>query len=144
MHAAPSTLKLLDAVYHSSLRFITGDGFRTHHCTLYENVGWTSLYDRRERHCLLFVYKALLGKLPPYLTSLLNMKSICHNTRSQGFISLQTPQIKSEFGKLAFTFFASNKWNKFQELFKLDRFVSLDQFKGMIDDMAVVKCSCFD
>ena len=39
MHAALSTLKPLDAVYHSALCFITGDGFRTYHCVLYDKVG---------------------------------------------------------------------------------------------------------
>ena len=39
MYAAPSTLKLLDSVYHSAIRFVTGDAFRTHHCNLYKNVG---------------------------------------------------------------------------------------------------------
>ena len=31
-----STLKLLDAVYHSALRFSTGDVYSTHHCNLYK------------------------------------------------------------------------------------------------------------
>ena len=61
MYAAPSTLKLLDSVYHSAnsckaIRFVTGDAFRTHHCNLYKNVGWSPLADRREKHCILFVF----------------------------------------------------------------------------------------
>ena len=39
MYAAPSTLKLLDSVYRSAIRFVTGDAFKTHHCNLYRNVG---------------------------------------------------------------------------------------------------------
>src|SRR4029434_3433276 len=74
MYAAPSTLKLLDSVYHSAIRFVTGDAFRTHHCNLYKNVGWSPLADRREKHCIVFVYKALVGKLPNYLMSLLKLK----------------------------------------------------------------------
>ncbi len=42
-HAAVTTFKTLDAVYHSALRFITGHTHNTHHCTLYEKVGWPSL-----------------------------------------------------------------------------------------------------
>ena len=34
MHAAAQTLKPLDAVYHSSLRFIRGDRFRTCQCAI--------------------------------------------------------------------------------------------------------------
>ena len=56
MHSAPSSLKLLDAVHHAALRFITDDSFRTHHCNLYLKVGWSSLAMKREQHCCLFIY----------------------------------------------------------------------------------------
>lgn len=45
-------LKPLDTVEHSAIRFITGDGFMTHHCQLYQDVSWTSLTLRRDQHCL--------------------------------------------------------------------------------------------
>ena len=45
IHAAASTLKLLDAIVHCALRLITGDSYRTHHCVLYQKVGWASLYE---------------------------------------------------------------------------------------------------
>ena len=35
MHATASPLKPLDAVYHSALKFITGDVYSAHHCILY-------------------------------------------------------------------------------------------------------------
>lgn len=34
MTAGATTLKPLDAVYHTTLHFITGDRFSTHHCIL--------------------------------------------------------------------------------------------------------------
>lgn len=43
MNASAVTLKPLDAVYHSALRFITGDNYNTHHCELYAKVGWPPL-----------------------------------------------------------------------------------------------------
>ncbi len=54
MHASSTILRSLDAVFHCALRFITFDGFFTHHCILYKKVGWSSLTSRREQHCLLF------------------------------------------------------------------------------------------
>ena len=101
MYAAPSALKLLDSVYHSAIRFVTGDAFRTHHCNLYKNVGWAPLAVRRGKYCFLFVYKALVGKLPNVM-SLLKLKSICHNTRSLSLISLEIPLIKTNIGKIAY------------------------------------------
>ena len=72
MHAALSTLKPREAVYHSALRFITGDEFRNHHCVLHGKVGWPSLSVRREQQCMIFKHKALLHVLPDYLTSLMS------------------------------------------------------------------------
>lgn len=43
-YAATITLKRLDAVYHSAIRFTIQDSYRTHHCELYEKVGWSSAY----------------------------------------------------------------------------------------------------
>lgn len=47
MHSSMSLLKKLDVLYHSALRFITGVLARTHHCTLYETIQWSSLSLRR-------------------------------------------------------------------------------------------------
>ena len=49
-----TVLKPLDAVFHSALRFIMGDRFSIHHCTLYEKVGWPSLMSCRSMHSTLF------------------------------------------------------------------------------------------
>ena len=70
--ATPSILKHLDTVYHSALRRVTVDSFGTHHCNLYENAGLFSLSERRMKHWYLFVFKAVLGKLPPYMCALLD------------------------------------------------------------------------
>lgn len=47
--------------------WITEDSYRTHHCELYEKVGWSSLTSRRYQHNWLLLYKALLSKLLSYL-----------------------------------------------------------------------------
>ena len=113
MHASPSTLKPLDTVYHAAIRFITGDGFMTHHCQLYQNAGWTSLALRREQHCLLFIYKALLHKLPVYLTNLLTFKSFSYATRAHNALALNIPNVRTNVGTIAFEYFAPFKWNHF-------------------------------
>ena len=38
-NASATTLKSLDSVYHSALKFITGDPYNIHYCVLYEKVG---------------------------------------------------------------------------------------------------------
>lgn len=43
MHSAMHPLQLLDALYHSSLKLLTGDSFRAHHCISYKKVLWPFL-----------------------------------------------------------------------------------------------------
>ena len=143
MHTSPSTLKPLDAVYHSALRFITGDSFLTHHCILYEKLGWPTLATLREQHCVLFIYKALCGDLPLYLSSLIIAKPSGHHTRSQDYISLITPRMNSTLGMTAFSFYAPDKWNKLQVSLKLTSLVSIETFKSLVEATLRKDCSCF-
>ena len=64
MQALSQSLYALDTVYHGALRFITGFKALTHHCTLYERVGWSSLSMCRLRHLHFLTHKAILGLLP--------------------------------------------------------------------------------
>ena len=59
-------LNKLDAIYHSAIHFVTKAPYTTHHCDLYDLVGWPSLHTRHQTHWLQVIYKSLLGKAPPY------------------------------------------------------------------------------
>uniref|UniRef100_A0A8C6SI16 Uncharacterized protein n=1 Tax=Neogobius melanostomus TaxID=47308 RepID=A0A8C6SI16_9GOBI len=63
MTAPTQVLKLLDSVYHASLRFITNCKPRTHHCELYTGVGWPALETHRLTQFML-IYKGILRLLP--------------------------------------------------------------------------------
>ena len=75
--------------------------------------------------------------------SLLKLKSICHNIRSQSLISLEIPLTKNYIGKIAFKFFASHKWNTVQVELKLTKYLSVNQFKSLLDNKDVPQCCCF-
>ena len=60
-------LEQLDVLYHSAIRFATTAPYRTHHCTLYSSINWSSLYISRKTHWLMLIYKILLGLTRPYL-----------------------------------------------------------------------------
>ena len=62
------------------LNFVTL--FFTHHCVLYGKAGWSSLKERREAHWHIFIYKALSGRLPHYLTVMLQTSDGLFQTRS--------------------------------------------------------------
>ncbi len=71
MHASTYLLKRLDGVYHAALRFITNACSCTHHCLLYNYVGWSSLCQIRKSHTLQFIVNTMLGMLQNYITSIL-------------------------------------------------------------------------
>ena len=142
-NASATTLRGLDSVYHSSLRFITGDSYRTHHCILYNKVGWPSLATRRDQHWFLFIYKALIGSLPTYLNSLLEWNTIRYSTRSQDYLMLKPPFAYTEFGKAAFKCGASLTWNTLQTSLKYSSLVPLGRFKSDISTLINLNCTCF-
>ncbi len=75
MHANQSSLKMLDSVYHAALRFVTNSSFRTHHFSLYGSVGWLCVHNRGLEHWYIFLFKAILFTLPPYLCSLMTIET---------------------------------------------------------------------
>ena len=144
--AAPSILQRLDAVYHSALRFVTGDSYDTHHCVLYANAGLSSLNERRERHLFiyLFIFKAIIGKLPPYISSLLEWNSNPYLTRSGHLLLLKIPQAQTQLGKSTFSFSAPTSWNALQKTLKFSSLPSYGQFKALVLHIPTSVCTCFN
>uniref|UniRef100_A0A8C7Q8L7 Reverse transcriptase domain-containing protein n=1 Tax=Oncorhynchus mykiss TaxID=8022 RepID=A0A8C7Q8L7_ONCMY len=140
--ASNTLLNKLDAVYHSAIRFVTKAPYTTHHCDLYALVGWPSLHTRRQTHWLHVIYKTLLGKVPPYLSSLVTIASPTCSTRSSRYISLVTPKTNSFFGRLSFQFSAANDWNELQKSLKLETLISLTSFKHQLSEQLTYYCTC--
>ena len=86
----------------------------------------------RDENSTVFIYKALLKKLPTYLSSLLHPKSGQHHTRSQTFLMLDIPNVNSELGKTAFHYYAPHMWNCLQSTLKLNNLISLECFKRLV------------
>lgn len=143
MHAASSVLRKLDSVYHAALRFVCGAEYRTHHCILYESLSWFSLYHRRNLHMYVFIAKALLGKLPSYITKFLTFYTNGYGTRSQLHLCLKVPRVFTEFGKHAFSFYAPRVWNDLQNVLKLESLPSLSTFKFILYSTFKESCKCF-
>jgi hypothetical protein len=140
----PTLLNTLDAVYHSAIRFVTKAPYTTHHCDLYVLVVWPSLHSRRQTHWLQVIYKSLLGKAPPYLSSLVIIAEPTRKTHSSRYISLVTPKANSSFGRLSFQFSAANDWNELQESLKLEALLppSLTSFKHQLSEHLTDHCTC--
>ena len=141
--ATPSTLRHLDTVYHSALRWVTGDSYGTHHCTLYENAGLSSLSERRDKHWYIFIFKAISGMVPSYICSMLVQNPSLYQTRSSDFLTLKVPFANSELGKAAFSVRAPSDWNELQKTLKIRSLPSLGQFREMISSTSAHQCNCF-
>ena len=112
------------------MRFITNAKSLTHHCTLYQIVGWTSLYMCRKIHLYVFIYKALLGKLPLYPWSLVSFTTSSYHTQSARWLLLiKVPRTFTVLGKTAFSSCAPEAWNSLQSMLHLDMLVPLNEFK---------------
>ena len=64
-------IKKLKAVEQEAMRCVTGATARSSIAKLNEDLGWVSLSDRRDTHCLVFFYKLFMGIGPDYLTRLI-------------------------------------------------------------------------
>ncbi len=144
MHASTYLLNRLDGVYDAALRFITNACSRTHHCLLYNYVGWSSLCQRRKSHMLLYIVKTLLGMLPNYITSLLCLCGKNYSTRSSNGIKLVVPRVHSEHGKSSFSYYAPWLWNEFQATTPLETIPPLNIFKNVLQCKMNESCCCFN
>ena len=121
---------------------VTKASYITHHCDLYALVGWPSLQIRCQTHWLQVIYKSLLGKAPPYRSSLVTIVAPTHSTRSSRYISLVTPEANSSFGCPSFQFSAANDWNELQKSLKLETHISLISFKHQLSEQLTDPCTC--
>ena len=140
--ASNTLLNKLDAVYHSAIHLVTKAPYITHHCDLYALVGWLSLYTRCQTHWLQVIYKAMLGKAPPYLSSLVTIAAPISSTRSRRYISLVTPIANSYFGRLSIQSSAANDRNELQKSLKLETHISLTIFTHQLSEQLTDCCTC--
>lgn len=142
--ACPIALAKLDPLYHAALRYISNSAYRTHHCTLYTLVGWSSLALRRMQHWYVLLYKAILGKLPLYICSKFELIHTSYNLRSTACLRFKVPPVRTEAGKRSLSYFGPWSWNNLQTRLKLASHVSLSSFKRKISEFLVTSCSCHD
>jgi hypothetical protein len=140
--ASNTLLRKLDVVYYSAIRFVTKAPYTTHHCDLYALVGWPSLHTHCQIHWLQVIYKSLLGKALPHLSSLVTIAAPTRSTRSSRYSSLVTPKANSSFGRFSFQFSAANDWNELQKSLKLETQISLTSFKHQLSEQLTEHCTC--
>ncbi len=91
---------------HNWLKSISGDSYSTHHCVYYNKVGRSSLTERCNLHWHLFIYEAIIGDLPSYISSSLIWSPESYHTCSSDWLTLEALGVCTEFGKTPFGFSA--------------------------------------
>ena len=85
---------------------------------------------------------SLLGKAPPYVSSLGTIATPTRSTHSSRYISLVIPKANTSFGHLSFQFSAANDWNELQKSPKLETYISLTNFKHQLSEQLTNCCCC--
>ena len=69
--ASHSDLRKLDMVQVAAMRLVSGAPYRSNINSLYTELGWQNLHERRHQHVLIMMHKILNDHTPDYLKSLI-------------------------------------------------------------------------
>lgn len=123
----------LDTVYQRALCFITNSSCRTCHFAMF--LGSRGL--RRQHHWnILFIYQAILNKLPSYLCNLLSLAHSMYSSSSSIRNLYKVPRIPTELGRAAFFSADPWSWNHIHNSLQLAGFISMGESK------ACARCTC--
>ena len=98
---------------------------------LRNKLGWLSMKQRRDLHCLTMMYKILNGSAPDYLKDMFTYQNEVHsvNTRgSQNNLLWIDKYIKSKVHRDSFRFYAPCQYNKLPA--KIRNSKSVNSFKS--------------
>ncbi len=68
-----------------------------------------------------------------------------YGLRSHDVLQMSVPRIRTELGKKAFQYAAPSSWNDVQKDLKLSHFISLEEFKSILDEReysTLDHCTC--
>ena len=120
MGASRKCMQSLNTVYHSAVRFVTGDGHlkyihihkRSHITPILFSLHWLPIHFRIHFKILLLTFKALHGQAPAYISELLKRYLLGRPLRSTEPHLLVVPhsRLKTK-GDCAFSVMAPTLWN---------------------------------
>ena len=107
-----ATMSRLQLVQNAAARLLTGTRKRDHITPILASLHWLPVRFRIQFKTLLFVYKALNGLAPPYISQLISYRPNTRNLRSADKGLLETPtSIKRSRGDRAFAVAGPTLWN---------------------------------
>lgn len=108
-----SCLNRLQLVQNAAARFLTNTPRRQHITPVLFSLHWLPVSFRVDFKILLFVFKALNGLAPSYLSELLTIRDSGRSLRSSNQLLLEVPRTKSKhWGDRSFSVAGPRLWNK--------------------------------
>lgn len=102
----------LQRVQNSAARVISRTSKRQHISPVLISLHWLPVSARIEYKVLLYVYKALLGTAPGYLSELIQPKVPSRSLRSNSTVQLVEPRTRTKtYGQRSFRSAAARLWN---------------------------------
>ncbi|GAA6093889.1 uncharacterized protein LOC116685831, partial [Tachysurus ichikawai] len=107
-----SLLNRLQMVQNAAARLLSKTSKRSHITPVLHSLHWLPVRFRVEYKVLMFVFKAINGLAPAYLTELIKVYQPARSLRSSGHTSLVTPKYSYEkFGGRSFAIKGPKLWN---------------------------------
>lgn len=116
--------------------FITGDQFCTHHCDLYQKVGWPSLVMQNTTLPSVHLQSAHAK------TTILPHRSTKQLTRPQEWLTLEMYCVATNLSKTDFSFYVPHTRNTFQNTLQLDTLVIFVHFRVLVNYLFIDSCTC--
>ena len=140
---APKTNLLpLNTIFNRLCRFALDCPYRTHHCTMYENLNLTSPTMRRQQHWFQFIFKCIHFNYPQYLKQYMDPFTSSHQLRHCSQIYFKVPtKVTTSVGKKSFSFKAPSDWNNLPAYIR--SISSFHLFKTSLSSHFEITCSCF-
>uniref|UniRef100_A0A8C1UC21 Reverse transcriptase domain-containing protein n=1 Tax=Cyprinus carpio TaxID=7962 RepID=A0A8C1UC21_CYPCA len=108
-----SSLRRLQLVQNAAARLLTNTCKREHITPILSSLHWLPVSFRVDFKILLFVFKALNGLAPPYITEMLTLRQSNRALRSTNQLLLEVPRTRYRlWGDRAFSVAGPSLWNK--------------------------------
>ncbi|XP_064405938.1 uncharacterized protein LOC135350976 [Halichondria panicea] len=112
-HSCNSTIsKRIERIQNYGMRVILGKPPRTSSSPLRDQLGWTTLQERRQRFMLTLVHRCLLNLVPPYLKNKFKLNSILYNIGTRGSGNIHLGQPNSEHYRSSFEYSGALHYNR--------------------------------
>ncbi len=93
-------------------RLITGSGPRTSRNSMFAELGWLCLQNRRDFHKCIMVYKCLHNLAPDYLCQLFVQNGVNHDYNTRHSSHLRATRTNTEYYHRGFTVSGQKLWNE--------------------------------